>query len=81
MEEIMKALVYEGAKKAVLEDVKEPKKKEGAVKLDIKYCGICGSDIGIILGRIPEPRRRWFSGMNFWGLWQKTDRSSRKATG
>ncbi len=39
----MKALVYEGAKKAVLEDVKEPKKKEGAVKLDIKYCGICGS--------------------------------------
>ena len=77
----MKALVYEGAKKAVLEDVKEPKKKEGAVKLDIKYCGICGSDIGIYLGTHPRAKAPLVSGMNFWGLWQKTDRSSRKATG
>ena len=41
----MKALVYEGAKKAVLEDVKEPKKKEGAVKLDIKSVSYTHLDV------------------------------------
>ena len=68
MEEIMKALVYEGAKKAVLEDVKDPKKKEGAVKLDIKYCGICGSDIGIYLGTHPRAKAPLVFGHEFLGI-------------
>ena len=64
----MKALVYEGAKKAVLEEVEEPKKREGTVKLDIKYCGICGSDIGIYLGTHPRAKAPLVFGHEFLGI-------------
>ena len=45
----MKALVYAGPKKAELRDVETGEKKEGQIKIDITYCGVCGSDIGIYL--------------------------------
>lgn len=64
----MKALVYEGAKKAVLKNVAEPEKVEGAVKLDIKYCGICGSDIGIYLGTHPRAKAPLVFGHEFLGI-------------
>ena len=52
----MKALVYAGPKQAVLQDVPAPVPKEGAVKVDVDYCGICGSDIGIFLGTHPRAK-------------------------
>ena len=43
----MKALVYAGPKQVEVQEVKEPEKQDGKVKLNIRYCGVCGSDIGI----------------------------------
>ena len=50
----MKALVYTGAKKAEVREVPEPQKKEGTIRLEIQYCGVCGSDVGIWLGTHPR---------------------------
>lgn len=63
----MKALVYEGPKQAVLKDVPAPTPKEGAVKVDVKYCGICGSDIGIYLGTHPRAKAPLILGHEFLG--------------
>lgn len=64
----MKALVYEGAKKAVVSEVEEPTKREGTVKLDIQYCGVCGSDIGIYLGTHPRAKAPLILGHEFLGV-------------
>ena len=52
----MKALVYAGAKKAEVREVPEPQKKEGTIRLEIQYCGVCGSDVGIWLGTHPRAK-------------------------
>ena len=52
----------------MLEEVEEPKKREGTVKLDIKYCGICGSDIGIYLGTHPRAKAPLVFGHEFLGI-------------
>ena len=39
----MKALVYAGPKQVEVQEVKEPEKQDGKVKLNIRYCGVCGS--------------------------------------
>ena len=52
----MKALVYAGPKQVEVQEVKEPEKQDGKVKLNIRYCGVCGSDIGIYLGHIQEQK-------------------------
>ncbi len=41
----MKAAVYHGVKDIRIEEVAEPKPGPGQVKVRIKYCGICGSDL------------------------------------
>lgn len=41
----MKALVYEGPWTMPVRDIPEPEPKEGEVKIRVKICGICGSDI------------------------------------
>ena len=41
----MKALVYAGPKQVEVQEVKEPEKQDGKVKLNIRYCGVCGSDL------------------------------------
>ena len=63
----MKALVYAGPKQAVLQDVPAPVPKEGAVKVDVDYCGICGSDIGIFLGTHPRAKAPLIFGHEFLG--------------
>ena len=52
----MKALVYVGPKQVQVWDIPEPVRKEGSVEIDVTYCGICGSDIGIYLGTHPGNR-------------------------
>ena len=46
----MKALIYAGPKQAVLKDVPAPAAREGAVKVDVRYCGVCGSDTRTLYG-------------------------------
>ena len=53
----MKALVYTGPKQAEFMDVEDAKAQEGKVKVDVTYCGVCGSDIGIYLGTHPRADR------------------------
>ena len=64
----MKALVYEGPKKAVVKEVSEPQKRMGTIKVDISYCGVCGSDIGIFLGTHPRAKAPLILGHEFLGI-------------
>lgn len=64
----MKALVYEGPKKVKLQDVGEPAREEGKIKLNIRYCGVCGSDIGIFLGTHPRAKAPLVLGHEFLGV-------------
>jgi threonine dehydrogenase-like Zn-dependent dehydrogenase len=64
----MKALVYTGAKKVELRDVPEPSPESGQVKLKIRYCGICGSDIGIFAGTHPRAKAPLILGHEFLGI-------------
>lgn len=63
----MKALIYAGPKQAVLQDVPAPQAREGAVRVDVKYCGVCGSDIGIYLGTHPRAKAPLIFGHEFLG--------------
>lgn len=64
----MKALVYAGPKKAELRDVETEEKKEGQIKIDVTYCGVCGSDIGIYLGTHPRAKAPLVFGHEFLGV-------------
>ena len=64
----MKALIYAGPKQAVLKDVPAPAAREGAVKVDVRYCGVCGSDIGIYLGTHPRAKAPLVFGHEFLGV-------------
>ena len=75
---IMKALVYAGAKQAVLRDVAEPSAKEGQVKLHVKYCGVCGSDIGIFLGGHPRAKAPLIFGHEFLGVLEEDGKRLKK---
>ena len=51
----MKKAVYYGIQDVRVEDVEEPKPGPGEIKVKIKYCGICGSDLHEYLhGPFPE---------------------------
>ncbi len=41
----MKAAIYHGIRDLRVEEVPEPMSKSGEIKVKIKYCGICGSDL------------------------------------
>ena len=62
---LLKALVYVGPKMAEVRDVAEPVRKSGEVMLDVKYCGVCGSDIGIYLGTHPRAKAPLVFGHEF----------------
>ena len=52
----MKAMVYTGPNKVEVRNLPDPTQREGSVKLKMKYCGICGSDISIFLGKHPRAK-------------------------
>lgn len=64
----MKALVYTGPKQAEFMDVEDAKAQEGKVKVDVTYCGVCGSDIGIYLGTHPRAKAPLVLGHEFLGI-------------
>ena len=63
----MKALVYKGPKEVGVRDVLDPTPKDGSIKLRMKYCGICGSDISISLGKHPRAKAPLVLGHEFMG--------------
>lgn len=74
----MKALVYTGPKSAEVLDVIEPLAKEGAVKVRMKYCGICGSDMGIYLGTHPRAKAPLIFGHEFLGTVEEDGKKFKK---
>lgn len=46
----MKAALWYGVKDVRLENIEEPKVTKGNVKIKVKWCGICGSDLHEYLG-------------------------------
>ncbi|MFW8637583.1 zinc-dependent alcohol dehydrogenase [Cribrihabitans pelagius] len=50
----MKALVYTGPRTIEVRDIAKPQAKGGEVLLKIRYCGVCGTDIGIYGGTHPR---------------------------
>jgi (R,R)-butanediol dehydrogenase/meso-butanediol dehydrogenase/diacetyl reductase len=42
---VMKQAVYHGARDVRVEEVEEPQVDAGQVKVKVRYCGICGSDL------------------------------------
>ncbi|MCD8249361.1 MAG: alcohol dehydrogenase catalytic domain-containing protein [Lachnospiraceae bacterium] len=74
----MRALVYAGAKKAELREVAEPEPKAGSVKIAVKYCGVCGSDIGIFLGTHPRAKAPLIFGHEFLGTVEEDGKKFRK---
>ena len=64
----MKALVYTGPKQVEVKEMKVPEKKEGMIRLEVQYCGVCGSDIGIYMGTHPRAKAPLILGHEFLGI-------------
>lgn len=63
----MKALVYTAKEKVEVLDREIPELKDGQVRIKVKYCGICGSDIGIYAGKHPRAKAPLILGHEFIG--------------
>jgi len=74
----MKALVYAGPKMAEVRELAEPTPVEGAVKVSVKYCGVCGSDVGIFLGTHPRAKAPLIFGHEFLGTVEEDGKKFKK---
>ena len=74
----MKALIYAGPKQAEVREVAEPQAVEGAVKIAVKYGGVCGSDIGIFLGTHPRAKAPLIFGHEFLGVVEEDGKKFKK---
>lgn len=74
----MKALVYKGPKKVEVENIELNKKEENSIKIKVKYCGVCGSDIGIYLGTHPRAKAPLVLGHEFLGIVQEDGEKFKK---
>lgn len=63
----MKTLVYAAPEKVEIRDMVVPEPQEGQVRIKVKYCGICGSDIGIFTGKHPRAQAPLVLGHEFIG--------------
>lgn len=64
----MKALVYVAPKKVEVRDIHAFKQGSDAIRLRLRFCGICGSDIGIFLGTHPRAKPPLVLGHEFVGI-------------
>lgn len=63
----MKALVWTGTQQVEVRDVPVPEPPEGWSRIKVKYCGVCGSDVGIYLGTHPRAKAPLVLGHEFIG--------------
>ena len=64
----MKALVYTGPETVEVRDVPVVPPAPGQAKIRLKYCGVCGSDIGIYSGKHPRAKAPLVLGHEFVGV-------------
>ncbi|NEU31029.1 alcohol dehydrogenase catalytic domain-containing protein [bacterium LRH843] len=50
----MNALVYHGKEQVSYEEVEKPVVEQGEVLIQVKFAGICGSDMGVFAGKHPR---------------------------
>lgn len=74
----MKALVYKGAKHLEIEERPLPKASPDKALVKIKYCGICGGDMGIYAGTHPRAAAPLVMGHEFVGTIEAISDSSQK---
>ncbi|MEI4474116.1 zinc-dependent alcohol dehydrogenase [Frigidibacter sp. MR17.24] len=77
----MKALVYTGPKSVEVREVATPAPVAGAVKVKMRFCGVCGTDIGIFSGRHPRAKAPLVLGHEFVGAVSEAPAGSRFAVG
>ena len=71
MAETMKAGVLAGPQKIVVQDVPVPELKPGELEIEVKACGVCGSDIHMWKagkGWGPDNGEDFFMGHEFCGV-------------
>ena len=73
----MKALVYTAPGSMELKEVKLPERKPGFARIKVKYCGICGSDLGIYAGTHPRAEAPLIPGHEFVGVIEEINDSKR----
>lgn len=73
----MKALVYVGPNKVECQEVANPKPVVGHAKVQMKYCGVCGGDIGIVAGTHPRAKAPLIVGHEFVGIVKEISESNK----
>lgn len=74
----MKTLVYTGPGKVEVRDMDQAELKDGQVKIRVKYCGVCGTDIGIYSGKHPRAKAPLVLGHEFVGIIEEIKGKSKK---
>jgi len=64
----MKGLVWHGKHELRLDDVREPQCGDGEAILEVKYAGICGSDLTIYQGKHKRAKPPTILGHEFAGV-------------
>lgn len=73
----MKALVYTAPGNMELKEWKLPELEPGFARIKVKYCGICGSDMGIYAGTHPRAEAPLIPGHEFVGIIEEINGSKR----
>lgn len=76
----MKALVYTGPREIAIRDIAAPVQAPGQVTLTLRYCGVCGTDIGIWNGGHPRASAPLVLGHEFIGQTDADSGRFRKGT-
>lgn len=74
----MRAIVYTGPKTVEFQDVPVPQPAPGQVRVRVRYCGICGGDIGIYGGKHPRAKAPLVFGHEFIGTIESVNQTSGK---
>ena len=77
----MRALVYTGPMKVEIQNVPDSAPREKTVKVKMCYCGVCGSDIGIYMGKHPRAKAPLVLGHEFVGVVDDVQAGSRFTKG
>lgn len=76
----MKAIIYQGAKNVSVEEVADKVAKEGQGLIQVKYAGICGSDLGIYGGTHPRAKAPLIMGHEYSGILQNDTKYHKKGS-
>ena len=74
----MKAIIYTGANKIEVAEVKEPEIEKGYAKIKVSHSGICGTDLNIYAGTHPRAKAPLIMGHEFSGYLENDTKDFKK---